>query len=118
MQFLQLNLHVVPHLQVESAKRFVQQQHFGLVDDGSRDGDTLLLATGKGVHFTFLVARHVRHFERTAHFFLNHLRVFLLQFETESDVVEYIQMGEEGVFLEYGVDGALIRRCLRNILSF
>ena len=41
----QLVLHILAELQIQSAQRFVQEKHLGLVDNGSGDGDSLLLAS-------------------------------------------------------------------------
>ena len=45
VHFLQFHLHVLAHLQVERSQRFVQQQHFRLIHDGTRNSHTLLLST-------------------------------------------------------------------------
>ena len=46
VHFLELDLHVLAHLEVKGGEGLVQQEDLGLVDDGAGDGDTLLLASG------------------------------------------------------------------------
>ena len=118
VQLFELDLHVVPHLQVECTQRFVQQQHFRLVDDGAGDGYALLLTATQGIDFALLVTRHVRHLQRAPHFLLDHVGRYLFQLQTEGYIVEYIQMRKQRVFLEYRVHGALVGRRLRYILPF
>ena len=43
VQPLDLEPHLHPQRRVEVGKRFVEQEHFGLADDGSPDGDALPL---------------------------------------------------------------------------
>ena len=94
VQLLQLNLHVVAHLEIEGAERLVQQEHFRLVDNRTCNRYTLLLATGEGVHFALLITREVSHLKRLTHFLLDGLRVFFLELQTKSNVVENVQVGE------------------------
>ena len=44
---LELNLHVLAQLQVQSAQRLVQKQHLGAVHQGAGDGHPLLLTAGE-----------------------------------------------------------------------
>ena len=118
VQLFQLDLHVVAHLQIQRTQRLVEQQHLGLVHNSARDSYTLLLTTAQGIYLTLLVARQVRHFQRLTHFLLDRLRIFLLQLQTEGDIIKHIQVREQRVFLEYGVYRALIRRSLCYILTF
>ena len=106
------------HLEVQRTQRLIKKQHFRLIHDSSRDSHTLLLAAGQRIHFTLFVARQVSHLQRAAHFFLDHLRVFLFQFQTERDVVKHVQVREQRVFLEYRVHRTFVRRCLCDILAF
>ena len=55
VQFFQLDLHVVAHLEVKGTQRFVEQQYFGFIDNRSGDGDTLLLTAGERIHFAVFV---------------------------------------------------------------
>ena len=42
----------------------------------------------------------------------------LFQLEAKRNVVENIQMGEQGIFLEHGVDPSLVGRNIVDFLSF
>jgi hypothetical protein len=44
---LELDLHLAAQLQVEGTQRLVEEKNVGLIDERSRYGDTLLLATGQ-----------------------------------------------------------------------
>jgi hypothetical protein len=44
---LELDLHLSAQLEVQAPKRFVEQEHLGVVDQGPSDCDALLLATGQ-----------------------------------------------------------------------
>ena len=44
---LQLDLHLLPELQIERSERLVEQQDPGLVDDRTRERDPLPLASGE-----------------------------------------------------------------------
>ena len=41
----QFVLHVLTHLEIQRAERFVEKKHLRFVDDGAGDGDSLLLTT-------------------------------------------------------------------------
>ena len=118
MQFLQLDLHIMSHLQVQCTQRLVQQQHFRLVYYRAGNGHTLLLTAAQGVHFSLLVARHVRHLQRTTHFLLDRFRIYLLQLQSEGYVVKYIQMREERIFLKHSVYRPFVRRSLGYVFAF
>ena len=75
----------------------------------------MLLSATQGVHLTLFVTRQVGHLQRTTHFLLDGLRIFFLQFQTKSYVVEHVQVGEQRVFLEHGVHRSLVRRRLRYV---
>ena len=47
MHGFELQLHLLPHFQVERSERFVKEQDLRLIDKGPRDRDSLLLAAGK-----------------------------------------------------------------------
>ena len=42
----------------------------------------------------------------------------LFQIQSERDVVEHVQVREQRVFLEHGVDAALVGRNVGNVLAF
>ena len=117
VHFLQFHLHVFAHFEVQGSERLVQQQYFGFVDDSSGDGYALLLSAGEGVHVAVLIVCHAHHAQGLFHFLLDSGTGQLLQLQPEGYVVEYVEVGEEGVLLEHGVHRTLVRRCLCDVLS-
>ena len=117
VHLLQFHLHVLAHLEVQGGKGLVQQQHFGFVDDGSGNGYALLLPAGEGVHVAVLIVRHAHHAQGLLHLLLDGGTGQLLQLQPEGNVVEHVEVGEEGVLLEHGVHRTLVRRCLCDVLS-
>ena len=88
-----------------------------MVDERPCNGNALLLAAGKKIHFLGTVALKVdklKHFEN-ALFYLFFGRFF--QTQTESNVFKYVQMGEKCVLLENRVDLPFVRRDFVDQLS-
>ena len=52
MHFLEFDLHVFSHLEVESAKRLIEKKNLRLADDGTGYCDSLLLTAGKRGNIT------------------------------------------------------------------
>ena len=95
---LQLDLHILAQLEVERAERLVEQQHARLVDERTRDGDTLLLAAGQAGHIARLEAGKADAAQSISlRFQLDLGRVHLLDVQAEGDVLRNVQMGEQGV---------------------
>ena len=117
VHLLQLQLHVLSHLQVECSQWFVKQQNFRFVDNGSCDGDTLLLSTRKRVDVTVFIVAHVHHLEGAFHLGHDFLLRRILQFQSEGDVVIYIQVREQGIFLKYRVHIALVRWQVGDVIT-
>ena len=117
VHFLQLHLHILTHLQVQCSQRFIQQQHFRLIHNGTGNCYTLLLSSRQRIHITIFVIRHSHHLQRSLHFLLHFSLRHLLQFQTESNVIIHIQMRKQRIFLKHGIHRSLVRRCLRNFLS-
>ena len=117
VHFLQFHLHVLTHLQVEGCQGFVEQQHFGLVDDGAGDGNALLLAAGEGVYIAVFVIGHTYHLQGLFHLLLDNCGRQLFKLQAESDIVEYIQVREQRIFLKHGIDRAFMRRRLCDLFS-
>ena len=104
VHFLQFHLHVLAHLQVESSQRFVEQQHFRFVDNGTGYRYTLLLTARQGIDVAVFVVGHAHHLQGsldlTFHFGLGHF----FQLQSESDIVKDIQMREKCIFLKHRID--------------
>ena len=132
----QLNLHILAHFQVKRAERFVKQQNLRLVYQRARDCNALLLTARQAVDVAVAVVFEVDHFQRRVYLFLYFalcelalLFVFhalfvhvcavghVFELESESDIVENVEVGEQRVFLKNRVDGALVRRQGRYVLA-
>ena len=110
VHLLELDLHVLAHLQVQGGQRFVQEEDFRLVDDGPGDGDTLLLAAGEGLHVAVLIIGHGHELEHAADALVDLVGRYFLELQAEGDVVIDVQVREQGVTLENGVKWTLVRR--------
>ena len=115
MHLFQFHLHVLAHFQVEGGKRLVEEQHFGFVDDGAGYGHTLLLSAGEGVHVAVFIVGHAHHAERLFHLLFDGGGGELLQFEAEGNVVEYVEVREQGILLEHCVHRTAVGRGLRDV---
>ena len=116
VHLLQLQLHLLPHLQIQGAQRLVQKQDLRLVDQSAGNGDTLLLSAGQSADGTALKALQVHQLQDPLHLLLDHILRHLLLAETEGDVFIDVHVGEQGVALEDRVDGTLVRRQRGNVL--
>ena len=115
LERFQLDLQRLAELRVKGAERLVEQQHGRLEDQGPRQGDALLLAARELRGLALLVARELDELERLADALrISRLRSFRAP-EPEGDVVEDVQVREEGVVLEDAVDVALVRRRLGDV---
>ena len=108
LDIFELVLHVLAQAKVQSAQRLVEQQHLRAVDKRARDGDTLLLTAGKGCDAPVFKALEADDLQHLGHTVVNLLLGELRQTKTEGDVVVYVQMREQRVSLEDGVDFSLI----------
>ncbi len=117
VHLLQLQLHVLAHLQVEGSQWLVQEKNLRLVDDGAGDGDALLLSTRERVDVTIFVVAHVHHLQRTFHLRQYLLLRRMLEFEAEGDVVVHVEMWEQSIFLEHRIDVSLIRRKVGDVVA-
>ncbi len=111
---LELDLHLAPELEVEGPERLVEQQHAGLVDQGAAQRDALLLPAGEQGRLAVLVAAELDQ--------LDHVGGLLLVVghptapQSEGDVLADRQVREQRIGLEHGVDRALVRSQLGDVL--
>ena len=122
----QLDLHILAQLQIQCAQGLIQKQHLGPVDQCSGDGHPLLLAAGKSVRPAVFKALQTDNLQHLQHALPNLLlgdlqgllRIFRvlapLHPQSKGDVLKHVQVGKQGVFLEYGVDLPLIGRNVIN----
>ena len=124
----QFDLHILAQLQIQRGQRLVQKQDLGPVHQGAGDGHALLLTTGEGVGLAVLETLEVddlKHLhDPLIDLLLGDLHLLLaggiagiraaLHPQTERDIFVHIQVREQGVLLEDGVDLALIGRNVIN----
>ena len=104
---LELDLHLSAELEVQGPERLVEEEHVGLVDERARNRDALLLAARE---LSRLAPRHGAELHE-----LEHVLDVLLDIldaataQAERDVLEDVEVREQGVRLEDGVDRPLVR---------
>ena len=117
LQLDELALHVLPELQVERRQRLIEEQHLGLVHDGARDGNTLLLPARELRHLGVLIAVEVDEFQRIADLVADIAFILALDAQAERDIIRDIHMRKQRILLENRIHLTLLRRHLRDILS-
>ena len=117
LQGLQLDLERLAELGVERAERLVQQQHRGVEDQSARERHPLLLAPRELVRLAVAELLHLHEGERLSDPGAGLLPGRPREAQPEGDVLGDRQVGEEGVALEHGVDVALVRRGVRDVLA-
>ncbi len=105
---LELLLHILAQLEVKRGERLIEQQHLGAADEGARDGDALLLAAGKARDAAVLKALERDEGEHLPTFSSISSRSTFFSRSGEGNVLKNVQVREQGVALEDGVDIALI----------
>ena len=110
VQPLDLELQFLAQLLVERAQRLVHQQHWRIEDDRTRDGDALLLAAGKLLGKTRLVAGELDKIEHAPDMLANLRLGDAALLEREADILRDRQMWKQGVVLEHHADIAPIGR--------
>ena len=116
LDVLELDLHLLPQLEIERAERLVEQQHAGPVDERARERDALALSARELARLAAgeRVQPHERErLDRT----LAPLRLGdALDAQAVLDVLLHGHVREERVVLEHRVDVALVGRAIRHIL--
>ena len=117
LQVLQLDLHLLAELQVESPEGLIKEQHLGAVDQGPGQGHPLLLAAGELCRLSPRQAVHLDQSDGP----VDQLGPFrsgnLAHLQPEPDVTGHVHMGEKGIVLEHGVDRPLVGRTEAHLLS-
>ena len=111
---LELQLHLAAQLEVEGAEGLVEQQHPGVVDQGAGHGDALLLAAGELVRLLAGLLPELDQVEHLLDLLLHRLDAAPAQ--AEGDVLEDVEVREEGVGLEDGVHRPLVGRQMGDLL--
>ena len=114
---LELQLHLLPQLEVERAERLVEQQHLGLVHQRAGERHALSLAARELRRPAGIVAVETHHPERVRDARLALRAGHLADHQPVGHVVGDGHVGEQGVVLEDGVDVALERRTARDVFA-
>ena len=113
---LELELHLTAELEVERAERLIEQEDVGAVDERAGDGDALLLAAGEAGDTALFEPGEADELEHAADLLCGLLLVLAAQIGAEGDVLRDVQVREERIALEDGIDGALVGRQGDDIL--
>ncbi len=117
LDLFELGLHVLAQLEVQRGERLVQQQHLRTVHERAGDGHALLLSAGEAGDAALLKAGEGDELEHLVDLLLDLGPGYALFPQREGDVLKDVQMGEEGVALENGVDVALVGRHVLDVLA-
>ena len=96
-----LGTHGDPELGIQVGKRLVKQQHTGLHNQGSCQGDTLLLAAGKLVRHTGFHAGQAHQLQDVRYLLLDDILGKLTQLQAIGHIVKNIVVGKQRVALEH-----------------
>ena len=110
LNLLELDLHILSELEVERAERFVQQNDIGVADESARDGDTLLLTARQLLYGTLFITLEVNNSKHLADLFLYFILGELFELQAKGDIVKYVKMGEQRIFLKHRIDVSLVGR--------
>ena len=115
LDLLDLHLHLVAQVLVERAEGLVHQHHVRMEHHCPRNGDTLLLTARQLPGEAIGVLLQPHQFERFVDPGLDQVRRELAGAQRERDVLEHVQVGEDGVVLEHHAEAAPLRRHVRDI---
>ena len=95
-----------------SCQWFVEQQHRWPVDEGTSQGDALLLAAGQFPDATPLVAVEAHQFEGFTDPFgdFPFVRARFQLPQAVADIARYVEMGKQRIMLKYHIDRPFVRR--------
>ncbi len=103
---LEFDLHLAAQTQVKRSQRFIQQQHFGFVDQGTGQRHALLLTAGQLSGFLFGMAFQFDQREHVGDLPADILHAAPAQ--PEGDIVGDAQVRKQRIALKYRVDGPLV----------
>ena len=115
LEVLELELHRVAKLGVESGEWFVEEEHLGPADNGAGKRDALALAAGKLVGPARGHLAQGYHPKRVADARVGLGRRDPLHAEAEADILAHREMREQGVALEHLVHIAPVRRLAGDV---
>ena len=115
LDLLELDLHILAQLEVKRAQRLIQKKNLRMVCQRTGNGDALLLATGQAIDIAVRKAIQIDHIQHVLHGRFDFLFTFAMDPHSKRHIVINIQMREQRILLENGVDLALVRW---NIVDF
>ena len=95
LNLLELELHAFAQLEVECAERLVEKNDRRIADQGSRNGDALLLTAGELGDRALFVALQVNNGEHFEHLFFYFFLWQLFELETKGNIVKYVEMRKQ-----------------------
>src|SRR5690606_21330874 len=114
LDFLDLDAHFLPHIGIEGRKRLVKEKHLRLENNGTREGNALLLPARKLRGQLLLAAGKPDHFQGPAKLAGNLGLGYVAVFQPERDIVENILVWKQSIALEDQPDIALVDRHVVN----
>ena len=114
---LEFVAHGLAQFQIQCGQRLVQQQHLGFRGQGPGQRHPLLLAARKLGRAPLGILRQPDQFQHLVRAPMDFLRGSALHLEPEAHIVADAHVGKQRVMLEYGVDGAPVRRQFLDILA-
>ena len=115
VQALDLELHLVAELLVESSEGLIHENEVRVVDEAPSDSDPLLLAPGEFAWPTGSDIRQTHELERLRHLAANLRLPDTTYPHRERDILEDRHMREEGVVLENHSQMPLVRGQVRHV---
>ena len=109
MQFGQLGSHGCTEFSVQVGQRLVEQEYFGVTDNGTTQRNTLLLTTGQSLRLT---VEQVGDVQNTGSFLNAALDLFLgclVEFQTKGHVLKHRHVRIQSVVLEHHGDLTILR---------
>ena len=100
------------HFRVQVARGLVRDEQGGIVDDGSGDGDPLLLAAGELVRITVGLVLEIHQIQDFSHSFLDLFSGGAHHFHGKGDIFPDGHLGQQAVVLEHAADEAAVGRHL------
>ena len=117
LDFFQLYLHLFSDLGIQGTQGLIQKEHLWLIDQGSGNGNTLLLSSGKKGNISFFKSFQTNHFKHSFYFLTDHRLIHFFQVQTKSNIFRHIQVREERILLKHCIHFSLIGRKLGNFYS-
>ena len=114
---LELELHLFAELQVERPERFVEKEHAGPVDERPGEGHALLLTPGHLGDAPVSVPGEIDELEDLLDPLLGIVPGDLLALQPVGHVLRHVEVGEQRVRLEHGVDVPLVGRKAGNVVG-